>query len=389
WIDTCATKHQRCPSGEPRTLPTRVIDVFQDPPKLIDSAGMHERYACLSHCWGGLTPCKTTTALLSAHMTSLNWSKLPQNFKDAIVLSRCLQIKYLWIDSLCIIQDSEEDWFREAQKMGSYYSCCLLTIAAAAAKDTASGFLHERKQMDTLGTIPYKDESMEAVGVVHLRRQVQGWKASIVDGILSTRAWTLQERLLAPRIIHFGEDQCFWDIQEAFYHPYDSDRNQTISDRREEVGTWPPNIMLEPIEGSPQWQWLELVKEYTRRQLTRKSDYFPALSGLTAKFSSLAKDEFLCGIWQGDLLRGLLWRSLLLPRPDEENTLEYPQMNTDLASPSWSWSSVDGPCYYDIDNLRLRDTNFDAEVVDCGMVEPTGENAITASSFSGSLVLRG
>ncbi|OAL01413.1 HET-domain-containing protein [Phaeosphaeriaceae sp. SRC1lsM3a] len=121
WLNTCTSKHERCPPGDAKSLPTRVVDIFQNPPKLIADIDLHGKYACLSHCWGGLTPCKTTKALLSSHMTGLNWTEIPPTFKDAITITRNLQIKYLWIDSLCIIQDDGEDWTCEAQKMGSYY----------------------------------------------------------------------------------------------------------------------------------------------------------------------------------------------------------------------------------------------------------------------------
>src|SRR5579871_1088250 len=145
WLHRCLTEHITCMiSDEPfPTLPSRVLDVDapHSPSKLslVESNGRHGFYVTLSHVWGQQNITRTTTAKLSERKQSILLDSLSQTFQNAITIIRKLDIRYIWIDSLCIVQDDPEDWSIEASKMGSYYSNSLFNIAAVSSHDSKVG----------------------------------------------------------------------------------------------------------------------------------------------------------------------------------------------------------------------------------------------------------
>ena len=121
WIAECTNHHGTCRSNaEASTLPTRVLDVRNSKVKLHLSKGEQAQYICLSHCWGQSQPLRNTKATLSSLTQGIAWNSLSQTFQDAIVVTRTLGICYLWIDSLCIVQDDNEDWEKEASTDRDY-----------------------------------------------------------------------------------------------------------------------------------------------------------------------------------------------------------------------------------------------------------------------------
>lgn len=140
WIKDCQDKHSACNSGTfRRTLPSRVIDVGppdgKTPPRLCDTNGEPGDYIALSHCWGGKQPLVTTKNNICSMKTFIPWGELPNTFQDAITVTRTLGLKYIWIDSLCIVQDDAQDWEREAAKMALIFEAAYVTIAATAASN--------------------------------------------------------------------------------------------------------------------------------------------------------------------------------------------------------------------------------------------------------------
>lgn len=138
WLKDCQIDHSACkPSASRGTLPTRVIDVGSSDggtvPRICETNGVTGDYIALSHCWGGGQPLKTTKENISSMKTGIPWAKLPNTFQDAITVTRRLGLRYLWIDSLCIVQDDAQDWEREAANMAVIFESAYLTIAATAA----------------------------------------------------------------------------------------------------------------------------------------------------------------------------------------------------------------------------------------------------------------
>ena len=147
-IASCEQEHVCCvPLGE-SPLPKRVLDV-QDVSgliKLIETAGGDKTaYTALSHCWGASPRVlKTTHYNIQSHLSGIPWTDLPRTFQDVIALTRCLGIRCIWIDSLCIMQGDTLDWEIQSSKMGQIYSSSFLCIAATGSEDSDGGLFFNR-----------------------------------------------------------------------------------------------------------------------------------------------------------------------------------------------------------------------------------------------------
>ncbi|KAL0253472.1 hypothetical protein SLS55_010451 [Diplodia seriata] len=147
WLRDCLENHSRCKecAAIEQTLPTRVIDVgteCQDP-RLVIPGHAVGKYAALSYRWGGKDSHSVmlTEATLARFQQGIPLASLPETLQDAIQVVRWLEIPYVWIDAICIIQDSEEDWMNEAGRMSEVYSNATLGLFATNAESAASGFL--------------------------------------------------------------------------------------------------------------------------------------------------------------------------------------------------------------------------------------------------------
>ena len=149
WLRTCVANHKICAKsfdGITRSearLPSRVIDVGGPNTRhahlVTPEAEQKGSYITLSHCWGQTRQVTTTSANIRRHSFELPMSELSKTFQDAIELTRKLGIRYLWIDSICILQDDKADWLRESQMMGQYYGESYCTIAATGGADGSQG----------------------------------------------------------------------------------------------------------------------------------------------------------------------------------------------------------------------------------------------------------
>lgn len=149
WIKQCIEDHPHC-SREPHPLlPYRVLNVAdgRDPQLCVNSWQDRGNYAALSHCWGTKESLKTVTSTLDEHLNGISSAKFPKTFQDAIVVCRRLGIPYLWIDSLCTIQDSKDDWATQSAQMSDIYSNAIVTISTDAAPDSHCGFLTCEQRM--------------------------------------------------------------------------------------------------------------------------------------------------------------------------------------------------------------------------------------------------
>ena len=146
WIRECTSLHKTCVFAEaPPLLPSRVVDVSNQAVKLKESGGLRAAYIALSHCWGSKTTLPTTVTTNIAHrMRDIPWSELSHTYQDAVTITRELGLQYLWIDSLCIIQDDPSDWDKESASMCSVYTNSFLTICATRSKDGRGGLFSDR-----------------------------------------------------------------------------------------------------------------------------------------------------------------------------------------------------------------------------------------------------
>ncbi|KAK6608312.1 hypothetical protein H4I95_03692 [Botrytis cinerea] len=215
WMNICIVEHSvsKCPSFEDRVLPSRVIDVgFKDTnPSLFVTNGLRGRYFTLSHCWGGQIETVLTTSNLQSLQKEIKMTSLPANFRDAILITRALGFQFLWIDSLCIIQDSKYDWGIESKKMGETYRNSALTIGAAAAHKAADGMLHSGSQSsrDIKPKLKLSKDSGsdDVVEIASSIQRPENLTELFESGPLQSRAWALQERILSPRILCYTNDK--------------------------------------------------------------------------------------------------------------------------------------------------------------------------------------
>ncbi|KAK0649273.1 heterokaryon incompatibility protein-domain-containing protein, partial [Cercophora newfieldiana] len=349
WLEECTAsqgKHSQCTAPILPYLPSRVIDV-----ELLHlhcaQPGEKAHYVALSHCWGGQSPIQTTMQNLDAHIAGL--PPLPQTFADAVAVTKALGTRYLWIDSLCIVQNSPEDWHAEVTKMAEVYENAFFTISADAAASATDGFLRPPSRSFTPETpIPYTSmcgnsstttttTSFLASGTILVRER--GTQALMLPfhspvpppptptqpstrplprlipiSKLSTRGWVFQERVLAPRTLHFSRSETAWECPSLCTCECSatSARNHLRTSLLKDffttaAGVSPPRSRQRP---PPDERWRrEIVQEYSRLDLTVPTDRLVALGGLAARMARLrgGGDEYLAGLWRGTLGRDLLW----------------------------------------------------------------------------------
>lgn len=221
WMDKCHKRHKVCaptPSNDPPLLPSRVIDVTKVglDPRLVVSDGQRGHYAALSHCWGGLNLIQTKAATLAQYQDAIPLHQLPKSFQDAITIARKLQIPFLWIDSLCIVQDSEQDWHHESGLMSSIYRNSTLTISATGAMDGSRGCFIPEVHSEIVQLPQTFSNTGGKAYVTDGRIGVYGppWSDKVASGPLFRRAWALQERCLSRRVLHCCPGQWVWECCE-------------------------------------------------------------------------------------------------------------------------------------------------------------------------------
>lgn len=236
WIEDCITGHQACCPDFPlpktvqcfnKPLPRRLIDVGicknSQAVSLLDTIGQLGSYVALSHCWGstGKSHWKTTLKTLEDRKKTIDLEFLPKNYQDAIIITRKIGQRFLWIDSLCIIQDSAEDWERESANMGNIYKNSLVTICASGAENSYVGCLSLRNSGPFDPVVLELERGEKRLGKVSIYRRAHTYRegredtslfyANVDQCPLANRAWTIQERMLSPRNIHYGKEQIFWE----------------------------------------------------------------------------------------------------------------------------------------------------------------------------------
>ena len=263
---------------------------------------MESPYAALSHCWGAKQLFTTTTSTLHLRKTNLNWDSIPATFQDAIRVTRGLSIRYLWIDSLCIIQDDIADWESESSKMGAIYQGAQIVIAASASPDAEVSFLAPRQTPYAKPLeLQYKCQN-GGVSIVKARPLLMEFP-SIEP--LDTRAWAFQEQWLSRRLLRYCSGELRWRCRKK-----ESCECQTF---HLTAGHRYESFQGCPSPESTAWHylvnWYSMVRVYSLRKLTRKSDKLPAISGMAAIVSERISSPYVVGLWKDTLLFDLQWET--------------------------------------------------------------------------------
>lgn len=228
WFHVCRSTHERCNKRSNGSFfkPTRLLYIKPKIIRLVEGHNLKPTaaYATLSHCWGS-DPIELryslTTTRAEEFRSGILMRKLAPNFIDAIHVARQLSIDYLWIDCLCIIQDSAEDWLNEAGLMTEVYKNSSVTIAATAFGDGKAGLFIYRDpnvtdpvQCYLQDAITYSQSHQNPKGAWYLLMDAINPWTTIESSPLMRRAWVLQERLLSTRIIHFFHEQIYWECSD-------------------------------------------------------------------------------------------------------------------------------------------------------------------------------
>ncbi|KAF7952680.1 hypothetical protein EAE96_005911 [Botrytis aclada] len=272
--------------------------------------------------------------------------ELPKTFHDAIELCVQLKIRYIWIDSLCIIQDDKEDWKRESVTMIDVYGSCLLNIAASSSINGSQGCFFDRQDAIRC-RISLKIEGKDCAMYDCAPRAKHPLDDPEVCP-LESRGWTFQERLLSPRTVHFTREEVFWECHTKFVpesSPLHSHRIKKYQKKE------PLSIDI----------WSKLVMNYSGRHLTYESDKLIALAGIAAKIQQQTKDEYFAGMWRNNLINQLCWYV-----PDHEASRRISPQR----APTWSWASVASRIF------SYEDSGFEGPLLSRGLKveKPATEN---------------
>ena len=336
--------------------------------------------------------------------------ELPLTFQHAIAITRNLGYQYLWIDSLCIIQDSKEDWKAESLDMKRVYQMSALTIGAARGADSHAGCFVKRQplahfpcriaQLSTGFLMTSFDREMPGKSLPH----------ALTGAPLFDRGWVLQERMLSPRTLYYGPKGLHWECNDCYANeiyrqgrsPASSNTNTRdiealsglgihtdASDHRlklDMIKLGPMTALIDVFEDTTYIRhfyqvWNNLLVSYTKLKLSFPSDVLTALSGLISSIEQTTGLTSVTGHWKEFLPFDLLWRNASPNHCSKEPVYA-----------SWSWASMRGMRWgiecrlVDLDILsrpfRLH-TRFISYEIPIGAPEPSSVRE------TGTLVLRG
>ena len=322
----------------------------------------NEPYVTLSHCWGSIAFQTLTRESYTSFQDGILISSLTKTFQDAITIARRLTVRFLWIDSLCIIQNepSLTDWLYEATRMYEVYTHATLNISATGSNSATSG-LFSRRDPSLLHTHslslcldpfqwtqiqPRSSQPLMSYTIIDFFL----WRASLAEAPLHKRGWVVQERLLAQRVLHFGSNQLFWECASL--------------DACESFPSTVPPILkigantsfksLNPlVDGAKLRQigphdseakffghqlWPRIVEAYSNNLLTKPEDKLIAIAGIARKLADVIGDEYVVGLWRRYLASELLW-SVDHCRQIDHSPSCRPK---NYRAPSFSWASIDG-----------------------------------------------
>ncbi|KAM7186910.1 Heterokaryon incompatibility protein (HET) domain containing protein [Naviculisporaceae sp. PSN 640] len=374
WLQAC-DEHHTCSTSPGQELPTRLLDISGRSPKIVESQGVEMpsgRYVTLSHCWGDPSnsrPTMTTRQNLESRKIGILARELSPLFKDAIALCKGVGCDYIWIDSLCIIQDDDLDWETESQKMAEVYSNAYFNIAATRCANSTDSLFQDRWTFGDMLSDERCPLREYPVGVslapgrpVYARishdddhRYVRGG-----DGLLGRhdqapllkRAWVLQEVLLAPRVLHVCASELIWECEELYdcecgsiisatssNASLDASTVDSITHRKREFAMIRNGRVPLSTESFRDF-WLRITQTYSSLSITKHSDRPLALAGLVDAVRGRLNRNFCLGICLEDLPRALLWRAHYRCRNSASRSAD---------TPTWSWMS----CLSRFDNYHI------------------------------------
>ncbi|KAL2860967.1 heterokaryon incompatibility protein-domain-containing protein [Aspergillus lucknowensis] len=358
WLNQCTNHHSPCNIGlDDHYLSTRLIDLTHwDSIRTlhivnsIDIRGPRPPYMALSHRWNGSITAAASTASenIRTRLRSLNVDEMPLAFVHAVEVAQQLCVDYLWIDSICILQDSKDDWIRKSSIMGRVYSNAYCTIAAQMPLAVSSSGLFGSQDVEN-NSLDFsccsEDGQFKTVRAVKTQPL---WVDEFGRGVLQDRGWCLQELELSPRVLHYTPSHVLWEcrtLKATQGWPTINVSDQLDLRGQARMVDRIHNQSIDKIYDS----WLYTVAAYTSRQLTKFEDRLPALGGLARVMKRYAHSKYVAGIWAGDIRRSLGWKTgnrnaqLAWTPVGKDWRTTVTSRHGSYIAPTWSWVSVSGP----------------------------------------------
>ncbi|GIZ41016.1 hypothetical protein CKM354_000433300 [Cercospora kikuchii] len=354
WLRKCKVQHDSCASHARPYIPTRLLLLEPDSSRpfvrLIATADLQSTsnlvYCTVSHRWGHAELPKLESTTIARLKSGIATTDLPQSYQEAIAIAESMNISYVWIDSLCIEQDSILDWRREAGAMYNIYRGAELNIAlSGASRDLQTSLSNRDTSLIRAASVRVSWDyvnSGEMDNPVQLNwiivRDNLGWE-DVKDNPLMRRAWVLQEIHLATRILFLGAEQIHYHCRcMSFCETFPGDLPVNVERRLV------PRLV--PRAGPTHWR--NLVKTYSACKLTNRNDRTMAIAGIARWYAEQLNEEYVAGFWRSQLPACLLW-----------NVDQYGSTKraSQYRAPTWSWLSIDGrvTAYNDFPAVTLCD----------------------------------
>ncbi|KAH7132348.1 heterokaryon incompatibility protein-domain-containing protein [Dendryphion nanum] len=390
WYKQCSSGHESCQKRaelHKDYLPTRVIDVrkfeVEGTVQLVLGANHSGSYTALSHRWVLGKPDWVTTTKNAEARSDKDFkpSILPKCLQNAIQCTSQLGIPFIWIDSVCILQDSKEDWREESAKMIDVFGNASLTLFAEASENDDFEFLKPRVvnsnfQQRKGVSLSLDNGNGTAVKVQALQRYsrykpgipakaTELFASDVIHSHLSNRGWIFQEQVISPRRLHFGHHQMYWVCEELFEAEDGTDLKQSApawlqwifnKDHPSRVESYlDGRVQKARISLANHLIWSSLVENYTRRSLTMSTDKLLAISALAKSFGQQLRSDsilnvevgYMVGCWESSFRLDLLWVARPTCSPTQDAIDKSKVMFGDSSKiPTWSWLAADGAVEY-------------------------------------------
>lgn len=367
--------------------------------KVLETKGLRGKYVTLSHCWGKLAKLasmpKLTAYTRDQYLEGIPYETLPRTFRDAVMITRHLNIRYLWIDSLCIIQKDDKkdtpqdknmhqkDWEHESGRICSVYQNCYLTLAGLDSTDCEGGLFFKRDKVRMEG------DSGKGRYCFDGSREIEHFTTGFP---LLLRGWVKQEALLSPRTLFYGKEELIWQCrthtfcQCEFFRGEKAQYDLEIESRgfrklplteHARAGFTRPKLIS---------TWHGIISEYTHASLTHITDKLAAVEGIAQYMRSLRNSEYLAGLWADSVAFDLLWISQAYnyghpKRSTHADPLgKTPWNSNKWLFPTWSWASIKKKTSWKWINSFITDYPLDTVLI---------QHISDKSSPSNELRLRG
>ncbi|OTA65407.1 HET-domain-containing protein [Hypoxylon sp. EC38] len=341
WLSNCDQAHEckppPSPTGESR-MPTRLLDVGTSSSpaiRLITTNGQPDSaYVALSHCWGDIPENLrffTNRDNIRSHEEGIDFNILPKTFQDAITVTRRIEIRYLWIDSLCIIQQDKEDWGVNAGKMETVFSSAYCTIAASSASSYLEGFIHPRADRPC---VKIKKDNRK----MYLCKYIDNFNQDVEQAVLNKRGWVLQERALSRRTIHFTSNQVYMEcgdgVQCETLAKLHNSKAEFLGDPNF------PKSALQYFRDGRIVLFQALYEMYSKLAFTVPTDRSVGIIGLERRLAKTFQTRSDYGVLECYPGRSLIWKRAC---PGKLKRIKY---GDDCTVPSWSWMAYSGEISY-------------------------------------------